>query len=527
MKKGNILFLVIVSLFFCTCEHNTDSIIRQKELEYITVDVIDRYFNVGSTFDYSKIKILGHYSDGSVLNEDPSFATLKGFDSSTLKNDLIVTVSINGKLAEFSITIGTPRQKRIWIEKYPKRLIYPEDYNLYDSIDLSYMEVRVELDNGIIETLKSDEYSIDITDIEMMTGSAFNGCNVVTITSLENRNLTTKFNVYKIGDGIITKITALPVPDRKYNIGNTIDFTGVTVNLSVGSKRITIDDGKWYFEKSIVTEEDIITEIHQTYNIWTTLWNWLTGREVKRVLTYSYKLSCKINDQQEEHSFYLEFPITYKSLEKIDVRLKDSAPNIYEGNEIFFTNVLDFFRVYGIEDVEDNQINLNNESDSLGYSTSKKDSFNKVTKITEPYKFDNFGVKRIYFYYLIEGVLYECPYDFFVHDAKMLDIEVFWEGGKTPEPLDIDKLWTKDLLKNANLNVKSVYSNGNKFDIDSYRWTVTYPNPENGKPTYGEGEWGVKDGKIIINYRGDNNTDYKKEIDVPYKKPQPESSPDQ
>lgn len=526
MKKICILFLAMISLFVCSCEQNTDSITRQKELESISVEVIDPYFNQNSNFDYNKILLFGHYSDGTILAENPSLAVYEGFDSREQKSDLVVTVKYKGKTADFHIIIGQPRQEKIWIEQYPQKLIYPENADLSKELDLTGLKLFVRLDDGTEKELKKGEYTYTVNNL---SESIFKGCNIINL--ITNEKTSCSFVVYKIGDGIVTGVDVGNIPPRKYNVGNIIDFSSITITVHIGENDVvTFSNGVWNIDKKIVKEQDIEKIVQVEHHWYSGLLKYFFHINIKTTLIYNYPINCVINS----YSFQLDFPITYKELSKIKIEKTASFPELYAGNEIKFSDdsKIKFMRIYG--ETEDNKIEPD-EYNELRYSVKSNKGYDKATEISEPFKFENFGIQTIYFYYKPGDSDKEFvnSYDFLVHDAKMEKIEVDWADGYTPPPLDYQYDW-KDKIIDANktntsnkdkiIKVIGKYSNGNQFTILYPRWSVY----ESGKPDFDDNSTNTQngDGTIKIEYIGDGGKKKYGELTVPYKKdpPPPQSS---
>ena len=55
MKKVSLLFVCVLAFFCVACDLGADDIPRNMELDSISVEVIDRYFNLNYPFDYNKI----------------------------------------------------------------------------------------------------------------------------------------------------------------------------------------------------------------------------------------------------------------------------------------------------------------------------------------------------------------------------------------------------------------------------------------------------------------------------------------
>jgi Bacterial Ig-like domain (group 3). len=137
MKAKPFIGIVLLAFLFCGCEDITN-ITRQSRLESITVDTSSAQtaFVINNKFSSAGLVIYGHYSDNTIEKEPLSLASFKGFDSSALAANQLITVSYKDMTAQYAVSIVMSELKSITITSKPKLI-----YNIGEKFDTTGMVV--------------------------------------------------------------------------------------------------------------------------------------------------------------------------------------------------------------------------------------------------------------------------------------------------------------------------------------------------------------------------------------------------
>ena len=127
----------------------------------ITTPATKLIYTVGDSLDISGMVVTGTYSDSSTKVETVTGSSITGFDSSTPAVNQVLTVTVGGKTATYTITINAAPAatlQSIAITTPATKLIY----TVGDSLDISGMVV-------------TGTYSDSSTKVETVTGSSITG----------------------------------------------------------------------------------------------------------------------------------------------------------------------------------------------------------------------------------------------------------------------------------------------------------------------------------------------------------------
>lgn len=507
MKKVNVLLVLIVLIFNCiACESGTESITRQKELEFITLDLLSAkllYTEKDTELDRNGIIIFGHYSDGSIKEESTALAEFVGFTTKN-KGVIPITVIYKGKKAFFDITVGDKIETSLEIINYPKTLIYREkkDIKKNSLIDAGLL-VNVNYDDET--SVPTQNYSIQISTYQN------NRCE---ITLIKGNLEPVSFNVYIYSAyGVSSEQYNCTLKQYPYNTvyvaGDTIDFTGLKIqfesyityqNAGYQPKIITINDGMCNITPRIIPKD---------------------------TSDGSYTVTATINGNQ------VGIPLTINNATFKEIKFQ-AIKDIHKGELIDFTDYEKFTFIREYNNGDESIINFNEllDGESIKYSLTPNSNYESANKIGNTFRITEVGNKTIYFYYRYlddRNSQYPNRYkdlpplsvDIFVHDAVMEKIKAKWKNNKEPSPLNVyDCSWNEERLFQElkdKIKVTGYYTDDddNKgFDCE-YRWRFENFTP----PSDGEGEYDLKYVETEIVYYSERNKErFFTIIKIPFKR---------
>ncbi|MEE3450018.1 MAG: bacterial Ig-like domain-containing protein, partial [Acutalibacteraceae bacterium] len=198
-----------------------------KRIEITAVPSKTSYY-VGETFDASGIKVIAHYNNDSQKDVSSS-VTYSGFNSST-SGTKTITVTYEGKTAQFDVYILDNKVEKITITKAPDKTVYYTG----EEINLSGLTVIAQYSNGSTEDVSSQ-----IKGVRNFDNTAPGTQNV----EIEYGGKTATFSVTVIKLEV-ERLELTPPTKTKYFVGQALDFTGmkVTAVYNNGSRKdVTAD----------------------------------------------------------------------------------------------------------------------------------------------------------------------------------------------------------------------------------------------------------------------------------------------
>ena len=160
MKKSINFFIAFLCCLFFSCDMEIEEILRQKRLEYISVDTTEAVkleYLIGDKFNSEGIKIYGHYSDETQVEEDLRLVSFSGFDSSQAAEKNTITVLFNEKETTFDVKIHESKIEKIQIIQKPIK----QFFRVGESNDTTGIIVKAIYTNGNETPLAEDEYILE------------------------------------------------------------------------------------------------------------------------------------------------------------------------------------------------------------------------------------------------------------------------------------------------------------------------------------------------------------------------------
>ena len=222
MKKCINFFIAFLCCLFFSCDMEIEEILRQKRLEYISVDTTEAVkleYLIGDKFNSEGIKIYGHYSDETQVEEDLRLVSFSGFDSSQAAEKNTITVLFNEKETTFDVKIHESKIEKIQIIQKPIK----QFFRVGESNDTTGIIVKAIYTNGNETPLAEDEYILEGFD-----SSKAGMCLVNVILKADTKIYDTYTVVFQDYD--ITSITINKQPNKLiYMVGEELDLTGLEV----------------------------------------------------------------------------------------------------------------------------------------------------------------------------------------------------------------------------------------------------------------------------------------------------------
>lgn len=222
MKKCINFFIAFLCCLFFSCDMEIEEILRQKRLEYISVDTTEAVkleYLIGENFNSEGIKIYGHYSDETQVEEDLRLVSFSGFDSSQAAEKNTITVLFNEKETTFDVKIHESKIEKIQIIQKPIK----QFFRVGESNDTTGIIVKAIYTNGNETPLTEDEYILEGFD-----SSKAGMCLVNVILKDDSKIYDTYTVVFQDYD--ITGITINKQPNKLiYMVGEELDLTGLEV----------------------------------------------------------------------------------------------------------------------------------------------------------------------------------------------------------------------------------------------------------------------------------------------------------
>lgn len=487
MKKVNLLLLLIVLIFNCiACESGTESITRQKELEFITLDLLSAkllYTDKDTEVDRDGIIIIGHYSDGSIKEESTALAEFVGFTTKN-KGVIPITVIYKGKKAFFDITVGDKVETSLEIINYPKTLIYTQkkDIKKKSLIDAGLL-VNVNYDDGT--SMQTENYSIQIS-----TTNYYNRCE---ITLIKGNLEPVSFNVYiyptyaYYGEKYNCTLEKLPY-NTVYVAGDTIDFSGLEIKFE---SYITYQDGG-YKPKKITINDGMCN---------------ITPRIIpKDTRDGPYTVTATINGIQVGITLTIN-NATFKGI-KFEGKKK-----IHKGELIDFTDDDKFTFTREYNNGKTSIINFNEllVGESIRYSLDPNSNYESANEIGNTFHIDEVGNTTIYFYYRYlddrnsqypnrHKYLPPLPVDIFVHDPVLYNItaRVKEYQEKDSVPISVTDKTIKDAVKTWEL--KGFYTDSDMGSFNLNIENCTFEILSKPEPTEFNDKKPIIQGYVKVHY---------------------------
>lgn len=222
MKKCINFFIAFLCCLFFSCDMEIEEILRQKRLEYISVDTTEAVkleYLIGDKFNSEGIKIYGHYSDETQVEEDLRLVSFSGFDSSQAAEKNTITVLFNEKETTFDVKIHESKIEKIQIIQKPIK----QFFRVGESNDTTGIIVKATYTNGNETPLAEDEYILEGFD------SSKAGMCLVNVILKEDTKIYDAYTVV-FQDYDIKEIKISKNPNKLiYMVGEELDLTGLEV----------------------------------------------------------------------------------------------------------------------------------------------------------------------------------------------------------------------------------------------------------------------------------------------------------
>jgi len=183
----------------------------------ITTPASKLSYKIGEMLDITGLVVTGTYSDGSTKAESIMAANVTGFDSTAPATSQILTITIGGKTASYTIAITKAELKSIAITTPATKL----RYKVGETLDLS----------GLVVTGTNMDDSTQIEPITVANVTGFNSTapvasQILTVT-IGGKKTTYIITITKVELKSITITT--PAKKLTYKIGETLDLLGLVV----------------------------------------------------------------------------------------------------------------------------------------------------------------------------------------------------------------------------------------------------------------------------------------------------------
>lgn len=416
MKRLNFVILTICLINLVACNFETEEIVRQKELEYITVDTTYAQTDYALNTEFKKqgYKVIGHYSDDSEVEENIKFVDFDGFDSTNINENLTMTATFRGKTASFQVRISAVRALNLEIQNYPKKLYYldnePEVTDNHEFSKCEGLQIGLCQSDGQTRTLTSSEYKLIYSEAQKAIVVTYPSNSEIAPINVPIRVLpASKYN--SLNDYCNNINVNYDVLIEKYKKGQKIDFEGILIQIK-NSKNKQVDsilNGQFYADCREIPADytDNQMTVHVTVN------NCTTSFVVNVVQGFTVGADLLIADDYYTNNSY--------------------------GQKLSFNSNLFTFRRLFDNEKNPVTIDLGKETASLRYSTenlSAKEVFdkNKGKPITEDLDLNWKGKKTIYFYYKYKAErdnsdqYFPFSKDFIVQEPLFKGIEAIYKN---------------------------------------------------------------------------------------------------
>lgn len=224
----------------------------------ITTQPIKKVYNIGDTIDISGMVVTGTFGNNIKQVVPVTASDITGFDSTTPSAVQVLTVTYEGKTANFNVTIKDPVPVSIAITKQPTKTIYL----IGDGIDITGLEVTGTYNDGSTQILP-----IEAKDITGFDSSAAKDNEELTVTyqgRIATLNVSIKDSVtYALQSIAITKQPTKIV----YNVGDALDISGLEVTGSYSDNSTQIlpvtTDNITGFNSSTAADSQILTVTYE------------------------------------------------------------------------------------------------------------------------------------------------------------------------------------------------------------------------------------------------------------------------
>lgn len=176
--------------------------------------------NIGTTPDFSGIKVTVTYSDATTKEVGFADVTLSTIDTTTVGNKS-VTVTYEGVTTKFTVTVVDPEATAVVTSI--KILINENDKTCYigELFDTSVLQVEATYSTGRQGALSADKYEITAVD----TSTA--GTKTITATYKEDTAITASVDVKVLGVSALNVVTG--TVEKRITVGETLDVSGIQV----------------------------------------------------------------------------------------------------------------------------------------------------------------------------------------------------------------------------------------------------------------------------------------------------------
>ncbi|MFH5835255.1 bacterial Ig-like domain-containing protein [Proteiniclasticum sp. C24MP] len=201
-----------------------------KELDFIeiTKQPAKLSYFVGEELDLTGLEVIGTYNNGEKKIETITMENVNGFDSSIEETGQIVTVTVDGKTAAFTVDIISIVLESIEITKQPAKL----SYFVGEELDLTGLEVTGTYNNG--------DKKIEAITMDNITGFSSSQAETGQIVTVTVNGKTATFAVDIIAI-VLDSIEIMKQPAKlSYFVGEELNLTGleVTGTYNNGEKRM-------------------------------------------------------------------------------------------------------------------------------------------------------------------------------------------------------------------------------------------------------------------------------------------------
>ncbi|WFR57579.1 bacterial Ig-like domain-containing protein [Anaerocolumna sp. AGMB13025] len=204
----------------------------------ITTPASKLLYAIGENLDLSGLVVTGTYSDGSTKIVNLTTADISGFDSSVPATDQVLTITVDGKTATYTVSIldnstGEATLESLAITTPASKLLYA----VGDSLDLS----------GLVVTGTYSDGSTKIVNLTAANISGFDSSvpasdQVLTITvDGKTATYTVSFFDNNTGEATLESIAIMtPASKLIYTVGDSLDISGLVVigTYSNGNNKI-------------------------------------------------------------------------------------------------------------------------------------------------------------------------------------------------------------------------------------------------------------------------------------------------
>lgn len=223
------LFIAILALVLCftACGKTPEDLIPTVNSIEVVEGSVPTQVKIGQTPDFSGIKVIATYSDGSTQEVGFANVTLSQLDTTTAGSKF-VTVTYQGISTKFEVTVVDPEATATVtaIKIVPKSI--SEKYYIGQAPDYSGLQVEATYSTGSVRALPAADYTYTPIDTTTMGKKTF------TVTYTANPTLTDSIEVEVINIKSMTVVTG--------TVKNKI-FVGEVLNTSAIEVVVKYDDG--------------------------------------------------------------------------------------------------------------------------------------------------------------------------------------------------------------------------------------------------------------------------------------------